>query len=113
MASNLLKAGYGVVVYDVNPTAVEKLMEKGALSASTPRDVASQTDGVVTMLPSSPHVEEVYCHPTNGVLQAVKEGALLIDTSTIDPLVSRKVNAAAKKKHAVMVDAPVSGGTNQ
>jgi len=111
MASNLLKAGYGVVVFDVNPTATEKLKEKGAIPAASPREVAAQTTGVITMLPSSPHVEDVYCNPNTGILRAVKPGALLIDASTIDPLVARKINSIAQRDHgALMVDAPVSGG---
>ncbi len=59
MASNILKAGYPLVVFDVNQTAVDNLVQKGAKSASSPKQVASQVDQLVTMLPSSPHVQEV------------------------------------------------------
>lgn len=109
MAQNILKAGYPLVVFDVNKTAVEALTAKGAKSAATPRDVASQVQQLVTMLPSSPHVQDVYTS-ANGVLSGVKEGSLLIDASTIEPAVARNVTARAIERKVSMIDAPVSGG---
>jgi 3-hydroxyisobutyrate dehydrogenase len=109
MANNVLKAGYPLVVFDVNKDAVQPLISKGAKSASTPKELASQVEQVVTMLPSSPHVQQVYCGE-NGLLQGVKPGSLLIDASTIDPLIARDVIKKAKEHKVTMVDAPVSGG---
>ena len=109
MAHNLMKAGHEVVVFDVAQPAIDKAISQGATSASTPRELAAAgCDTIVTMLPSNPHVVSVH-HP-DWNFGSVKEGALLIDSSTIDPNVSRQVAAEAEKAGAVMVDAPVSGG---
>ncbi|CAL8364260.1 unnamed protein product, partial [Arctogadus glacialis] len=75
----------------------------------TPADVAEKADRILTMLPSSPNVIEVYTG-ANGILKKVKKGTLLIDSSTIDPAVSREMAVAAEKMGAVFMDAPVSGG---
>jgi len=109
MAQNILKAGYPLVVFDVNRTAVAALAAKGAKAAATPREVASQVQQLVTMLPSSPHVQEVYTS-ANGVLSGIKEGSLLIDASTIEPAVARSVISKAIERKVSMIDAPVSGG---
>ena len=111
MAHNLLKAKHEVVVFDVAQSAVDKAVAQGASSAATPRELAAEgCDTIVTMLPSNPHVVSVYTDPETGILASVKKGALLIDSSTIDPNVSRQVAAEAEKAGATMVDAPVSGG---
>lgn len=110
MAQNILKAGYPLVVFDVNKGAVERLTSQGAKAAATPREVASQVHQLVTMLPSSPHVQEVYTSE-NGIFNGIKEGSLLIDASTIEPAVARGVIAKASEHKVTMVDAPVSGGT--
>ncbi|KAM7436918.1 hypothetical protein ABFA07_013355 [Porites harrisoni] len=109
MAKNLLDAGHQVLVHDVMPEAVVDLRELGAATAATPSEVASKTSKIVTMLPSSPHVREVYCGE-NGILSAVKPGSLLIDTSTIEPAVAKEVGELVQSKGAVFLDAPVSGG---
>lgn len=109
MASNLLKAGFPLVVYDLNQAALKKLQDKGAKVVASPKEVAAQAEKIVTMLPASAHVEEVYSG-SNGIFSAVKQGTLLIDASTIDPSVSKKVNAKALEHKALMADAPVSGG---
>ena len=72
--------------------------------------MAAQTDVVITMLPSPPHVREVYTGP-NGLLQTAKPDSLLIDCSTIGPATAREVAAAAAAKNVLAADAPVSGGT--
>ncbi|XP_043541565.1 3-hydroxyisobutyrate dehydrogenase, mitochondrial-like [Chiloscyllium plagiosum] len=75
----------------------------------SPAEVAERADRVITMLPSSPNVIEVYTGP-NGILKKVKKGSLLIDSSTIDPAVSKEMAKAAEKIGAMFMDAPVSGG---
>ena len=110
MAANLLKAGHDVVVFDVAQAAIEQATSAGATAAATPREIAEQADVIVTMLPSNPHVVAVYTDPDSGILASVQKNALLIDSSTIDPNVSRQVAAEVQKAGAVMVDAPVSGG---
>ena len=110
MAENLLKAGRALTVFDVFEAPVSSLVEQGAKAAKTPSEVASECDVVITMLPSSPHVKEVY-QGTDGILSSVREGALLMDCSTIDAAATREVACAASGMGARLVDAPVSGGT--
>lgn len=111
MARNLLKAGRKVVAFDVNQGAVSDLVSGGATAASSPAEVAAAVQTVITMLPSNPHVRKVYLDSTDGVLAGARQGSLLIDCSTCEPGVSQEVAAAAAKCGAVLVDAPVSGGT--
>lgn len=109
MAKNLLQNGYPLIVNDVYPEATAEIHELGGEVVDTPAEVAEKVDRIVTMLPSSPNVLEVYNGP-NGILGKVKKGCLLIDSSTIDPYVSKEVAALAEKQGATFMDAPVSGG---
>jgi len=109
MAKNLLAAGKSLVVYDVVPQAVEELAAAGAEKGLSPKDVAEKSGLVITMLPNSPHVREVVCGK-NGILEGVKNGQLIVDMSSIAPLVSRELGALLAEKGAEMLDAPVSGG---
>jgi 3-hydroxyisobutyrate dehydrogenase len=108
MASNLMKKGKNLVVYDVSQTAIKALTSQGAQGAGSPSEVAQQCDRIITMLPTNAHVEEVYGGP-NGVLTTVKSGSLLIDSSTVDPETSRAVSRLASDKGAIFMDAPVTG----
>ncbi len=110
MAHNLLKAGHRLVVFDVVQTHVDALTSHGAIAATSPKAAAAATELVITMLPSSPHVREVYLSD-DGVLAGVAPGVTLVDSSTIDPHTAREVAVAAHKKGNPMADAPVSGGT--
>ena len=109
MAKNLLKAGYPLVVHSRSQGPVQELVGAGAKPASSPREVAAQSDVVITMLPNSPDVELVALGK-DGLLEGIKRGQLLADMSTISPLVSQKVGKALAAKGGRMVDAPVSGG---
>lgn len=109
MARNLLKNGYPIIATDAFPESRKELQDSGAQILDSPADVAEKADRIITMLPSSPNVIEVYTGP-NGILKKVKKGTLLIDSSTIDPAVSKEMAAAAEKMGAVFMDAPVSGG---
>lgn len=109
MSKNLLKAGYSVVVNDINAAAVAELIESGAQAAKSPKEVAEQVDLVITMLPNSPHVKTVVLG-ANGVIEGVKKGSVVIDMSSIAPLASREIAAELAKKGVAMLDAPVSGG---
>ena len=110
MARNLIKAGHQLVVFDVFPDAIAKLIAAGATSAASAAETAKNSDVVITMLPSSPHVREVYTG-TGQLIASVSQGTLLIDSSTIDPHTAREVAGEAAKRKIVMLDAPVSGGT--
>ena len=109
MAHNLMEAGYGLVVYNRSWAAVEELAGKGAETAGSPKEVAEACNTVITMLPESPQVEEVVTGE-NGVLEGVTEGTLLVDMSTISPVVTEKLAQKAREMGASMLDAPVSGG---
>lgn len=110
MASNLLSAGKDVVVFDISEEPVERLKGQGATSGETPAEVASECGTVITMLPSNPHVKSTYMDAGTGLLSGAQPGTLFIDSSTIDPAVSREVAAACSDVGCGMVDAPVSGG---
>jgi 2-hydroxy-3-oxopropionate reductase len=109
MARNLMKAGYELVVLDRNQEAVRELAAEGAEAAESPKEVSERTDIIVTMLPDSPQVEEVVAGE-GGVLDGAKEGSLIVDMSTISPVVTREVARTARERGVGMVDAPVSGG---
>jgi 2-hydroxy-3-oxopropionate reductase len=109
MASNLLKAGYSVVAYDLVDERLTRLVAQGALAGTSPRDVSARAQLVVTMLPDSPDVEKAYLGG-EGVLAGVKAGTLLIDMSTISPVTAVRVADEARKRGCLMLDAPVSGG---
>lgn len=109
MSTNLVKAGHQLVVLDLNKDAVKELSAMGAETASSPKEVASRVDVVITMLPNSPHVKAVALGP-DGIIEAAAAGKVLIDMSSIAPLASQEVAKALAEKGMEMLDAPVSGG---
>lgn len=109
MSKNLLKAGYELIVCDLVPAAVAEVVAAGAKAAATPREVAAQTDLIITMLPNSPHVKQAILG-TNGVIEGARRGSVVADMSSIAPLVSRELAARLVEKGIEMLDAPVSGG---
>ncbi len=109
MLANLVKKGFAVVTYDVVPAALAAAVKSGATAAGSSADVARRSDLVITMLPSSSHVEAAYLG-AGGVAEGVAAGRLCVDMSTIDPAVSRRVAAALKTRGVRFIDAPVSGG---
>lgn len=110
MAVNLLRAGYQLTVYDVVPTAAQSLTSEGALVAGSPRAAAAAGEIVVSMLPASRHVVAAMFGP-DGAVEGLRQGATLIDMSTIDPGTTKRVAAAVQAKGARMLDAPVSGSS--
>ncbi len=109
MAKNLRAAGYELLVHDIVAGPVDELVAAGAAKADSAREVAEQSDCVITMLPNSPEVEEVILGE-NGVLEGVRDGSIVVDMSSIAPLVSQRVGEKLKAKGAEFLDAPVSGG---
>jgi 2-hydroxy-3-oxopropionate reductase len=109
MARNLIKAGYSLVVHNRSRAAVDELSKGGAQTAASSKEVAARSEVIITMLPDSPDVELVY-GGEQGVFAGAKPGMLLIDMSSISPIVARKLAADAQKAGMDMVDAPVSGG---
>jgi len=109
MARNLLKAGYPLVVHSRSRGPVDEIARAGAKVGSSPRDVAAQSDVLITMLPNSPDVELVALG-RDGIIEGARAGLLFVDMSTISPIVSKKVGEALAAKSVKMLDAPVSGG---
>jgi 2-hydroxy-3-oxopropionate reductase len=109
MAKNLLKAGHTLVVYDVVAPGMDELAAAGASRGTTPGDVAGRTDIVITMVPDGPEVEQAVLG-SDGVLSGAKKGAIVVDMSSISPMVSQKVGAACEARGVDFLDAPVSGG---
>jgi 3-hydroxyisobutyrate dehydrogenase len=109
MVNNLIKKGFDVVAYDIVAAAVEAAVKLGASACGSAADAARQADLVVTMLPSSSHVEAAYLGP-GGVLEGVARGRLCVDMSTIEPAVSQRVAARLRERGVRFIDAPVSGG---
>jgi 2-hydroxy-3-oxopropionate reductase len=109
MARNLMKAGYDLVVHNRSREAVDEIAGEGAIPAANPREVAEQAKVVITMLPDSPDVRDVV-FGENGLNEAMGEGSLLVDMSTISPVTTLEVVEALAAKGAHALDAPVSGG---
>ena len=109
MARNLMKTGYSLVVHNRSRPAVDELSKEGAQAAANSKEVAQRSEIIITMLPDSPDVELVYAGD-QGIFSGVKPGRLLIDMSSISPVVARMLAAEADKHSCNMLDAPVSGG---
>jgi len=111
MASNVLKAGYELTVFDVVKTAVEQMVEQGAKTASTPREVAEHCDVVLISLPNAKIVEAVMTSE-DGLLAGAHKGQIFIDLSSVTPEHSRRMAKLAETKGVDYMDAPVSGGVS-
>ena len=108
IGKNLLRKGYVLTVYDVDPAAVARLSALGAAPAASPKQVAEGSDIVITVLPNGPDVEHVVLGP-EGVVAGARPGTIVLDCSTIDPQVTRRVGAALRAAGCGMVDAGMGG----
>ncbi|MDK2897477.1 MAG: 2-hydroxy-3-oxopropionate reductase [Candidatus Atribacteria bacterium] len=109
MSRNLLRAGYPLVVYTRTRSKLEEMAKEGAEIANSSQEVAEKSEIVITMLPDSPQVEEVILGE-RGVLAGMKKGKVVVDMSSIDPLVTKRIGKLLSQKGVEMLDAPVSGG---
>ena len=109
MSRNLMKAGHELVVYDIVPALVDELVAAGAARGESSKDVAARCGTVVTMLPDGPDVERAVLGP-GGVLEGARAGSVVVDMSSISPLVAQKIGAACAARGVEFLDAPVSGG---
>ncbi len=109
MAGHLIDAGYELVVHNRNRDAVDELVGKGATEAYSGKEVAEQSDIVITMLPDSPDVESVALGE-GGIIEGAHEGLIFVDMSTIAPSVTTQVGEVLAEKGVQSLDAPVSGG---
>lgn len=110
MAINLAKAGHQVRVFDLSTAAVAAVVAAGGVAAASAHDAVADAQVVISMLPASRHVESLYLGE-GGLMAAIADGALVIDSSTIAPASAQKVAQAAAERGLQMIDAPVSGGT--
>ena len=109
MTRNLMKAGYPVNVLTRTRSRIGDLLADGAVWFNTPKEIAQKSDVVITMLPDTPDVEEVF-GGKDGVFDGVRPGMLLIDMSTVSPIAVRKLALEAAARGCDFLDAPVSGG---
>lgn len=108
MATNLLKTYPNLLVYDIVPENVSKLVSLGATAASSPSSLAKESDVIITMVPATSHVRSLL-QGSNGLFASASKGTLFIDSSTIDPLASKELIGEANSKGFKMIDAPVVG----
>ena len=109
MTRNLMKAGYPVNVLTRTRSKIGDLLADGAVWCNTPKEIAQKSDVVITMLPDTPDVEQVF-GGKDGVFDGARPGMLLIDMSTVSPIAVRKLACDAKARGCDFLDAPVSGG---
>jgi 2-hydroxy-3-oxopropionate reductase len=109
MARNLMKAGHELFVFDIAARPVAEMVAEGAQSCASASEAASKTDVTITMLPDGPDVEAAVLGP-GGVLEGAKPGSIVVDMSSISPIVAQKVGTACLERGVEFLDAPVSGG---
>ncbi len=108
MALNLIKAGYSVSILETSGAAKE-VSDAGAKTYSSSKNLAQDSDVIITMLPDSPEVEEIVLGK-DGVLEGIRSGSIFVDMSTIAPSTAKKLYNAFHEKNVEALDAPVSGG---
>lgn len=108
MASNLLKKGYEVTVYNRTPSKCEPLVAEGAAAAATPREAAAGRDVVITMVSNDDSIREVF-YGEDGILRSLEAGVTVIDSSTISPGLVKEIAASVGELGAYFLDAPVTG----
>lgn len=109
MAKNVLKAGHKVIAFDLNADRVQGLVDVGAVAGTSGKDVAEQSDVVITMMQNSPNVEAAL-FSENGIAEGLSAGKAVIDMSSIAPLASRDFAERLENIGVDFLDAPVSGG---
>lgn len=110
MASNLLRAGHRVQVFDLVESAMMALASEGAVTVSSAAEAVKGAEFVLSMLPAGRHVESLYLSEENGLLDHIARGTLIIDSSTIEADIAIRISQEAAKRGLDFVDAPVSGG---
>jgi 3-hydroxyisobutyrate dehydrogenase len=109
MSKNLLKAGYNVTVWNRTESKTKPIIDAGAKLAKTPKEVAENSDVVISIVTGSDDVKDVLLGD-NGALHGSKKGDIFIDMSTISPIATVVIANKLAKKGVEMLDAPVSGG---
>ena len=109
MSRNLMKGGYSLIVHDLNREPVKEVVAAGAQEAFSPKEVGQAADLVITSLTNDQVVESVVLGK-DSLIEGMKKGSVLVETSTISPLTVRKVAAQLNSKGIEMLDSPLSGG---
>jgi 3-hydroxyisobutyrate dehydrogenase len=112
MARRLLDAGYAVTVYDRTPARTQPVGQQGASVAETPQDLAAQCDVVMACVTDDAAQQQVMLGP-DGAMSGIRDGAMIIDLSTVSPGASRRLHQAARDQSSGMLDAAVSGSVPQ
>ncbi|KAL8134965.1 hypothetical protein AgCh_009833 [Apium graveolens] len=110
MCTHLLKAGYTLTIFNRTQSKARPLLDLGANWASSPSDVASQSDVVFSIVGYPSDVRHVMLHPTSGALSGLNSGGILVDMTTSDPSLAVEISENAGAKGCFSIDAPVSGG---
>ena len=110
MAANLLKAGFSLVVWNRTGAKAEELVRAGAKLAGTPREAAAASDVLLTIVSDPPALEAVLWGDM-GALAGLRRGSTYIDSSTVAPVLARRIAAACAERGVEFLDAPVTGGT--
>src|SRR4051812_21254853 len=109
MCGHLLTAGYQATVYNRNRSKLKPLLDKGAVEASSPREVAAASDVTFSIVGFPQDVRAVTL-ANDGCLAGARPGSALVDMTTSEPALAREIFEAARAKGVHAVDAPVSGG---
>jgi len=109
IVKHLLKAQYDVTIYSRTKSKAEDLIELGANWAPSPKEAAKEADIIFTMVGFPQDVEQVYC-AEEGILHSAKAGTIVVDMTTSEPTLAKKIYELAKQKGIESIDAPVSGG---
>lgn len=108
MASNLLRSGFDVTVYNRTADKCKPLEQEGAKTAATPQEAAAGKDVIITMISNDDSIREVF-YGDNGILAVLQPGVTVIDSSTISPGLAKELAAAIEDKGGHFLDAPVTG----
>lgn len=111
MALNLVKAGFELVVHDINPARLAPLVAAGATVVASPQAAAAECRRMICMVETTDQAEAVILG-ANGFIQSARQGDIVLCMSTIDPLAARRFAERLAEKGVAMLDAPVSGGTH-
>jgi 3-hydroxyisobutyrate dehydrogenase len=112
MALNLIKAGFALVVHDIDPAKVERHVARGAIKADSAEAVAAQVERTISIVETTAQAESVIAGE-HGIIKTAKPGHIVISMSTIDPLVAKRLGGELGARGIAMIDAPVSGGTER
>ena len=110
MALNLLKAGHTLTVWNRTSSRAQELASAGATVAKTPREVAAASEILMTIVSDPPALESVLWGDGDGALDGLKSGSIYIDSSTVSPVLEKKISAVCEQRGIRFLDAPVTGG---